>query len=470
MQIAEAAKSPALPARCGRDELNLTEFPFALLASRASKKMPNVLEFKDGEKEWIVSGDPRYGLPTAGDVELYVVLMELTREQNFPVCVQFSRHNVIQRLGWDPGGQSYDRFLLGLDRLVGVTIRTQNAFWDAKQRSFVRRHAFHILEAYDIADSRQSRPDEPSLFPSWIRWSPELYQNLNAGYIKSLDVSLFLSLKSSVSQALYRYLDAKRYDGKPMYRIGLKKLAWEHLGLSRNYFPSDIKRKLNPAHEELISSGLVAGVEYGLMKDGEEMVIYRFPPKATKERAAPKQPELPEPVSPLAQRLMDHGVSRLTALELSTAQPEECERQLQFVPYRKSRDKGAVLVKSIREGWAEPAGWGEARATLRTIKTVKSASLSSEPSKPKPVSKGQVGSSEPVTEFDAWWEALSPDQRELLTTQAAVELRKENRMVAELGGRCPDSPLYRAALRPILKRLSGLESSGASGSGTKTQS
>lgn len=455
MQIVEAAETPAAPRRCGRDELNLTEFPFALLASRASKKTPNVLEFRDGEKEWVVSGDPRYGLPTAGDVELYVVLMELTREQNFPVCVQFSRHNVIQRLGWDPGGQSYDRFLLGLDRLVGVTIRTQNAFWDAKQRVWIRRHAFHILEAYDIADSRQSRPDEPSLFPSWIRWSPELYQNLNAGYIKSLDVSLFLSLKSAVSQALYRYLDAKRYDGKPLYRIGLKKLAWEHLGLSRNYYPSDIKRKLNPAHEELIEAGLLGGVEYGLMKDGEEMVIYRFPPKPSRERGT-KQPELPEPVSPLAQRLMDHGVSRVTAIELAAAQPEECEKQLQYLPHRKSRDKGAVLVKSIREGWAEPAAWTEARTTLRAVRAVKSVS----PATPSTKVKAVESAGAPITEFDAWWEALTPDQRELLTTQAAQELRRENRMVAELGARCPDSPIYRAALRPILKRLAGPQESG----------
>jgi len=455
MQIAEAAERPAAPRRCGRDELNLTEFPFALLASRASKKTPNVLEFRDGEKEWVVSGDPRYGLPTAGDVELYVVLMELTREQSFPVCVQFSRHNVIQRLGWDPGGQSYDRFLLGLDRLVGVTIRTQNAFWDAKQRGFVRRHAFHILEAYDIADSRQSRPDEPSLFPSWIRWSPELYQNLNAGYIKSLDVSLFLSLKSAVSQALYRYLDAKRYDGKPLYRIGLKKLAWEHLGLSRNYFPSDIKRKLNPAHDELIEAGLLGAAEYGLMKDGEEMVIYRFPPKPSKERATPKQPELTAPVSPLAQCLMDSGVSRVTAVELADSHPEECERQLQYLPQRKSRDRGAVLVKSIREGWAEPAGWGEARTTLRTVKTVKSPSPSEGPTKPKVVNQGPAMPASSATGFDSWWSALPAEQRTLLTSQAIAELRRENRMVAELGMRCPDSPVFHAALRPILKRVTG---------------
>jgi hypothetical protein len=460
MQTSEATETPVEKRRTGRDELNLTEFPFALLASRASKKTPHTLEFRDGEKEWIVTGDPRYGLPTAGDVEIYVVLMELTREQDFPVCVPFSRHNVIQRLGWDPGGQSYDRLLLGLDRLVGVTLRTQNAFWDARQRGWVRRHAFHILEAYDIADCRQARPDEEAPFPSWIRWSPELYQNLNAGYIKSLDVSLFLSLKSSVSQALYRYLDAKRYDGKPMYRIGLKKLAWEHLGLSRNYFPSDIKRKLNPAHEELVEAGLLAATEYGLMKDGEEMVIYRFPPKparAARQSDAPALPPPPEPVSPLAQRLMDFGVSRQTAVGLAASSPEECERQLTYLPHRNARDRGAVLVKSIREGWAEPAAITEARTPARTVRLVKTTSASAPTAAANKRPAAEPASTEGLTAFDQWWEALSPARRAEVTAAATAELRRENRMVAELATRCPDSPILRASLRPLLKKLSGWE-------------
>ena len=39
-----------------------------------------------------------------------------------------------------------------------------------------------------------------------MRWSPELYANIQAGYIKTLDINLFLSLRSAISQALYRYL------------------------------------------------------------------------------------------------------------------------------------------------------------------------------------------------------------------------------------------------------------------------
>lgn len=438
------------PSRIGRDELNLTEFPFALLASRAPRNAPLTLEFRDGEKEWTVTGDPRYGLPTAGDVEVYVVLMELTREQGFPACVQFCRHDVIRRLRWDPGGQSYDRMLLSLDRLVGVTIRTKNAFWDAKQRSWVRRQAFHILETYDITDSRQARPDEPSLFPSWIRWSPELYENMQAGYIKSLDVNLFLSLQSAISQSLYRYLDAKRYDGKPLYRIGLRKLAFEHLGLSRSYFPSDIKRKLRTAHDELLEAGFLAGAEYALMKNGEEMVVYRFAPKAARETRTTKPIEAPEPPSDLARRLIEQGVSRHSAIELAKSVPEECERQLEYLPKRECRDRAAALVTAIREGWSPPPAWTQEQERARALEETRTRRAENE-------SRVEKRAAE-EGEFDLWWQAIDPARRERITEQATLKLRRENRILAEFAGRHPDSPMLREALRPYLKELSGWSS------------
>lgn len=458
MTVVDAKRNGTETPRIGRDELNLTEFPFALLASRAPKSAPTTLEFRDGEKEWTVTGDTRYGLPTAGDVEVYVVLMELTREQKFPLCVNFSRHNVIQRLGWDPGGQSYDRLLLSLDRLVGVTIRTQNAFWDARQRSWVRRHAFHILEAYEINDSRHARPDEPPLFPSWFRWSPELYQNLQSGHIKSLDVNLFLALKSSISQALFRYLDTKRYDGKPLYRMGLKKLAWEHLGLSRGYFPSDIKRKLAPAHEELLEAGFLSGVEYAPMKSGEEMVVYRFSPRSSRAARPEAAPEAPKPLSALAQRLIEHGVTRATAVELSETAPEECERQLGYLGHRKAREPGAVLVKSIREGWAPPA---EIAERARTMKLVRTSAAKASSRRPSPSASGQLFADCPPPEgnpesaFDCWWVEQPEELRSRWLTEGMARLRKQNKVLADFAGKCPESPLLKAALRPLLMELAG---------------
>ncbi len=467
--------------RIGRDELNLTEFPFALLASRAPKNAPLVMEFRDGEKEWTVTGDPRYGLPTSGDVEIYVVLMELTREQNFPVCVFFSRHEVIRRLGWDPGGQSYDRLQLGLDRLVGVTIRTSNAFWDAQQRGWLRRQAFHVLEAYDILDCRQSRytypaapGEEPQTAACWIRWSPELYHNIHSGHIKSLDVGLFLSLKSSVSQALYRYLDAKRYDGKPQYRIGLRKLAWEHLGLSRKYYPSDIKRKLEPAHEELMDAGVLAGVEYAPMKSGEEMAVYRFAPRAAKAQrealpdrastpstasdasprvpATPAKPGKPQgsgPVSALAQELMDRGVSRAAAVQLAEERADECRRQLDLLPFRECRDVGAALVAAIRDGWAAPPAWTKAEEGRKAREAAARKSTEARQETRRRL--------EDEADFDQFWNTLDVTRRSEIEESARTLLFAENRVLREFAQRRPNSPMVQDSLRPYLKKLSGFD-------------
>lgn len=432
--------------RIGKDELNLSEFPIALLHSRPPKNAPLTLEFRDGDREWTVEGSPKYGLPMAPDIEVYVVLMELTKNQGFPVQVEFCRRDVIKRLGWDPNGRSYDRLTLSLDRLVGVTIRTRNAFYDAANRRWASKEAFHILERYKIMDGTLPGQAQPSLFPSWIRWSPELYANMQAGYIKSLDVNLFLSLKSAISQALYRYLDKKRGgDNKPVFRIGLKTLVFEHLGMSRSYFPSEAKHKLKPAHQELIGCGFLSRVEFAPMKSGEEMVVYHFGSRAGSY--AEKAAALPPAISPLARRLMDQGLSRQTAQELSHSDPSECERQLEFLPYRGARDPGALLTKAIREGWAAPPAWLEQKTRQQKAQQAEVKRLEAKAQTERQATQ--------EASFDVYWEALDPKAREAVEVQALQLLRKENRVLAEFACKHPDSPIFRETLRPYVKRLSG---------------
>jgi hypothetical protein len=366
----------------------------------------------------------------------------------------------MKRLGWDPNGHNYNRFVQALDRLVAVTIRSKNAFYDAHNRVWERKKAFHILEEYDVTDSRHARPEDGSLFPSWIRWGPELYRNLQAGYIKSLDVDLFLSLKSVIAQALYRYLDAKRGgDGKPLYRIGIKKLAFEHLGLARTYYPSQIKRKLDPAHQELLERGFLGSVEYAPMKSGDEMVIYRFTGRkgaAEPASAVAPLPPLPpqaesEPLDDLAQRLIDGGVSRQAAIDLAKLAPEECGRQLEYLPYRSARDAGAVLVKSIREGWAPPTEWAAAQQKQQRQERSKRKQAEAE---------AKISTQEQAeAAFTAFWERLPESQRETMTERAVAQLRQENQVISEFGRKHPGSSVYQEALRPYLKVESGFNGS-----------
>jgi hypothetical protein len=484
--------------RGGRDELNLTEFPIALLSDRPSKKNPSTLRFEAGDKVWEIAGHPDHGLPTAGDVAVYVCLMELTREQEYPVRVRFTRHDLLQRLGWSRGAHEYARLQLALDRLVGVTITTTNAYYDARDRKWLRRHAFHVLEEYKITDVRQaSLLEEPE---SWFRWSEAISRNLQAGYIKTLNVPLFLSLKSSISQTLYRYLDAKVRDGKTLFRQGLRDLAYQHLGLSRDYYPSQIKRKLAPAHDELIHAGFLTRAEYAPMRDGDEMVVYHFPRRQTADgrRQLPagrmagtttaRQPQLqsdtaliglsaddtpqaaahrtagtahPAPPSAAAEppstvyrlpstalihQLLEIGITRGAAEQLVRARPEVVETQLEYWPYREpmSNPAGALRL-AIEEDWPPPARWRAARK-----KQEQSARTRQRRDRDQARAE-QAAAAEAA--FDAWWAALPETARAAHHAQAEAELIGDNPILAQYYQRNPDS--LPKALRPILMRRMG---------------
>ena len=94
----------------GRDEMNLAEFPIALLADLAPKGQ-KTLYFEDGNGRLTVTGSDAYGLPTAADADVIVALIYLTKLRNDfqDVKVNFSRYELIKLLNWPDKGKSYKR-------------------------------------------------------------------------------------------------------------------------------------------------------------------------------------------------------------------------------------------------------------------------------------------------------------------------------------------------------------------------
>ena len=68
--------------------------------------------------------------------------------------------------------------------------------------------------------------------------------------------TLVFALKSAVSKQLYRSLD-KRFYHRRDWTFDPPELAFEHVGLSRNYAVRNIKQKLQPALEELEAIGFL---------------------------------------------------------------------------------------------------------------------------------------------------------------------------------------------------------------------
>jgi len=357
--------------RSGRDEMNLAEFPFALLSDRVPAEttvlqVGDVVTDAQGRsvtRTWTVAGSEKHGLPVAGDEEVYVALMEVTREQGFESRrVPITRGDLVARMGWHHDGRSYQRIERALDRLMGVTIKAENAFWDNSRRGYVTV-SFHILDSYALYDERPSRRDDsrgPRLLQSHIVWNEAIFASFQAGNVKYLDTAFWFSLRSSIARRLYRYLDKKRYDGKEAYRIGLLKLGYDKLGMPRSYYPSHIKQKLKGAHDELLQAGFLEAVEYERGRDGGHLVVYHFPSRP------PRRGALPPAAAPtgLAGQLREVGVEAQVAAELlSTYGEDRVRSQLAYLPYRSPQEPAAMLVSAIRADWAPPKAYRMAVAT-----------------------------------------------------------------------------------------------------------
>jgi len=424
--------------RLAYDELNLVEFPFALLSDRQRPGVASIIftdEIRGAEGEpvrrvWTVTGAEEFGLPTATDELVYLILTELTREQGLQEPkVHFSRYDVLRRLGWPDKGSSYRRLRCALDRLLGVTITATRAFYDRRTRSYVDV-GFHILDDYALFNEPRGRKARDGQAPSsFIRWNRVIFTSFLAGYVKRLDLGTYLSLRSAVSRRLYRYLDKKGYDGKSQFRIGLTKLALEKLGMSRAYYPSHIRAELARAHEELLGIGFLRAVRYETSAvTGDEMVVYRFG----------RRREAPVPHEDVVRRLTDLGMAEPVAVQLVLTDVEAVQEQLDYLPFREARNPAALLVRAIQEGWPAPPGY---------------APQTSEPSRDMalaPRERPRRGAPRDPAEALA---LLSEEDRLDLERRAADQLRRENPRVAQH----PDSAAYGALLHDRLAKLLATE-------------
>jgi hypothetical protein len=353
----------------GKDEMNLAEYPISLLSKR-QEPGKNTLEFTDTitggagkpvKRQWTVTGAEKYGLPVAGDNEVILALMAIGKAQGFPSRkIEFSRKRLLEIMGWEIKGQDYERINGALRRLKGVTIEAKNAWWDNERKGYVTK-LFGIIDDVEYADSREKRKKEPQgqmeFSLSYVNLSEVLFQSIQAGYIKTLDITTYFKLKSAIAKRLYRYLDKKKYDSKKHFTMNLFTLAEAHLGLQKTKFASHIKEKLDPAHEELQEAGFLASWKYEKTSDSSsEKVIYTF---TEKKKALPAPTEQKSgDGDPLLEKLLQIGITHETAEQIVKKYSiEEIEAQVRALPYRNAENPAALLIKAIKEKWPMPEGF-----------------------------------------------------------------------------------------------------------------
>ena len=247
------------PRRVGRDEMNLAEYPITLLAERVPPGLKTIA-FKDRHGTLTVSGSDAYGLPAAPDADVIVALLHLTKTRNdfTAPTVPFSRYEVLKLLGWPDKGRHYRRLDESLRRWVGVTLYYEGTWWDNSIKCRVDE-SFHILERVSLFDQearRTLRARQQPLPLASFTWNEVFFASCQANNLKRLNLDIYFGLKSAVSKQLYRHLD-KRFHLRPEWTYDLCELAFEHVGMSRNYTASLLKAKLQPALEELEGIGFL---------------------------------------------------------------------------------------------------------------------------------------------------------------------------------------------------------------------
>jgi hypothetical protein len=358
----------------GTDENNLAEFPLALLSDTVSTHQ-RTLEFEDTVKDWktgqqvtrrvCVTGSEKYGLPTAKDDQVLAALLQLTGiANNFTNPeVSFTKHQVIQLLGWDNSGWAYDRVEESLHRWKAVSVHYWNAWRDHKNGTWIDTEAVGIIEYFKIADGRRHRVSPERASHSRFVWNRELFNSFKAGYLKPLDFGFYRSLKRPAAQRAYRFLD-KRFYHQPDWEFDLRTFACEKLGFSRNYDTGQLKARLRPAMVELERAGYIKPVSFRKVRPktwtvsvSQNLTKQVIPPASSLDSSS------------LTQRLVERGVAKLTAASLSKDYPAtRIEEKLAIFDWlvtrrdkRVSTNAPGFLVAAIRKDYSAPKDYPKAK-------------------------------------------------------------------------------------------------------------
>ncbi len=436
-----------------KDELNLAEFPIAALTDRVPNGQTTLvfedkLERRDHPpivRRLTIMGTVKHGLPTSTDDEVLVGLIQLTkRRSNFTNAkVPFSRYELIELLGWPQSGASYRRIEEALNRWVGVVLMYENAWWDNTAKSWVDEN-FHVLDNVTLYDrerrKRAGKGGKPGAKPALVkrpkkigtegdplplssfRWNEVIFESFQSGNLKQLDLEFYLRLRLPTTKRMFRFLD-KRFYRRARLDFDLRTLACEHIGMSRSYAPTELKRRLRPALEELEQLGFLEPLDpeerYSWVSRGcWRIILIRTQPEAT-------EPAPPTEKSALVEILTARGVAAKTAAELVEAHPpgrlrtkiEVFDWLVKNEDKRVGKNPAGYLVASIRSDYQPPEDFAK---VARVEEARKHAEDADTKARKKARDEAEKLKAREV-ELRARWERLPEAERDAITQAVRAE-------------------------------------------------
>lgn len=446
-----------VPPRSGRDEMNLAEFPLALLTDRAPQGQKTLL-YAHPHGRLIITGSDAFGLPTAADTDVLIGLVQLTRLRNnfTDPKVHFTRYELLRLLHWPDESKYYRRLDDSLNRWVGVTLHYDNTWWDNRSKRYMSAK-LHILESVIVDDEKSRRRRRGGLPSSSFTWNKTFIESCQADNLKRLDLELYFGFRSAVTKRIFRFLD-KRFYLRPEWIFDLKEFAFEHVGLSRNYASNagKIKEKLQAALEELEGNGFLEPLtreeRYG--REGRDWTIrlVRRLDHPAEELAEDQEAEAQavevlaaeaqavqarlvfEPDSPAvelpeaARELISRGVTQTTALKIVEQHPaEKISAKIEVFDWlvgrqdRRLRESPAgYLVKSIVDDYAIPKGF-EPRAVRDRREEAERRERQRQAEEQRRRQAEQAREAADRARITSFWEAMGPAEQAQFEADALAQ-------------------------------------------------
>lgn len=309
---------------------------------------------------------PQYGgVPHGLDNDVSLALFALYTEQGTPEDGTFTTtaYQILKTIGLDTSGYYYKALRTSLDRLTTTTYtaseawRTPEGKWTTVKFRYIDR-----LE-YTSDDARLGLSGGSVIKVTLAR---EIVRSFRAQFVKPIDLTFLASLQRPLARALYRLLDAQRFDLErgplPAIEVGL--VDWGKACKLFDLKPAKIKRTLDGAHEELIERGYLRAVEYS-GRGVKQALRYLY-------AEAPADPAVDE--AALAQ-LTGQGVARAVAAQLihQYGEGHVAERLARFTALLQGgytpRRRAGLLVDVIRDDqgkYSDPVEFASAERAART--------------------------------------------------------------------------------------------------------
>ena len=408
--VTEGNTKPALSATVPyfvKAEKNLETLGFFTPSSNWTKDVnKKVISFTttiDGKKvkaSAIIFPSAEFGLPDTADLDKYrafqkILSDELIRNGKVPKHITFTSAELVEAMGKKQrkGGEIYKEIGEWLDRMVLTGIKSEGAVWLAGKKMWVT-DTFHVFERAVAFGQELEDGTMAECHHIWLSdWQME---NINAHWLLSIDYDLHKQLRKPIAKSLLPILQIGFYASGGTYTKRYDQLC-QFLGITNHKRFSYIKRQLEPSFKDLHGKGFLDNWDYGenklhntyniiwwagdrfyemqeLLQERERKLtepVSRKPKRLTRPKPKPddiQQPEVktetletkPErkvsealtprktQLSPLAQELVERGISESVAVDFVESFPDE---------YLQEKIKMHDVNKATGEITTNAAGW-----------------------------------------------------------------------------------------------------------------